>query len=379
MDSKQSVMVVLGTRPEVIKLAPVIAALRGDSSAFSTRVVFTSQHREMAASIAAAFALVPDNDLGIMTPGQTPPEVMARVIAALDPVLAAAAPGLVVVQGDTTTALAAALAAYYRQIPVAHVEAGLRTESLYNPFPEEMNRRLISRLASLHFAATDANRETLLAENVPAGSIHVTGNPVIDALRMIVESDAPPPPLVQAVRERGNRLLLLTTHRRENFGAPQHEIFRAIGSIVDAFADVEVVFPVHPNPAVTESVASWLPAHDRVHAVAPMEYPEFVRLLAASHLVLTDSGGLQEEAPALGRPVLILRTTTEREEIVRCGGARLVGIDHDAIVAEASRLLADTEAYDAMAVPRFPFGSPGASERIAGHVRDWMRRSGRPA
>ncbi len=372
MNSGQTVMVVLGTRPEVVKLAPVVGALR--ELGVDTRVVFTSQHRELAATIASAFGLVPDHDLDLMTAGQVPSQVMARVLESIDTVYAAEQPALVMVQGDTTTAVAAALAAYHRMIPVAHVEAGLRTDSIYNPFPEEMNRRLIGRIAALHFAATQANRQALLAEAVAADTVHVTGNPVIDALRHILASPQGSrlPEVARGVLDRGRRLLLLTSHRRENFGAPQQAIFQAIGDVIRDHDDVEVVLPVHPNPAVLAAVESHLPRHERVHAVAPMPYPAFLRLLASSYMVLTDSGGLQEEAPALGKPTLILRTTTERAEIVEAGSGLLVGVERSAIVAEVSRLLNNPEHYERMAVPRFPFGEGGAAPRIADVVRNWL-------
>lgn len=365
----------LGTRPEVIKLAPVVRALRARDDVPAVRVAFTSQHRELARGIAETFDLRADFDLDIMTAAQQPHQVAARVQEGLQGVLAEVRPALVMVQGDTTTAMAAAMAAFYAKIPVAHVEAGLRTDDLYNPFPEEMNRRLITRLAALHFAATHANRDALLAEGVPDAAIHVTGNPVIDAVEWILaDGRAELPEVARAVIERGNRLLLLTTHRRENFGAPQAAILRAVGSIVGMFPDVEVVFPVHPNPAVHKAVAEHLPEHSRIHRLGPLEYLAFINLLAVSHLVLTDSGGLQEEAPALGKPTLVLRTTTEREEMIAAGSGLLVGTEQDVIVSAAVALLSDDAAYRAMATPRFPFGEGGASERIAAAVADWLRR-----
>ncbi len=367
-------MVVLGTRPEVVKLAPVVRALRSRVS--SVRVAFTSQHRELARGIADVFDLRADFDLDIMTAAQQPHQVASRVQEGLQGVLADVRPALVMVQGDTTTAMAAAMAAFYGKIPVAHVEAGLRTDDPYNPFPEEMNRRLITRLAALHFAATSANYRALLAEGVSDAAIHVTGNPVIDAVEWILaDRGAELPEVAREVSMRGNRILLLTTHRRENFGAPQAAILRAVASIVEMFPDVEVVFPVHPNPIVRAAVAEHLPEHSRIHRLGPLEYPAFINLLAASHLVLTDSGGLQEEAPALGKPTLVLRTTTEREEMIAAGSGLLVGIEHDAIVSAAAALLTDDAAYRAMATPRFPFGEGGASERIAGVVVDWLLRS----
>jgi UDP-N-acetylglucosamine 2-epimerase (non-hydrolysing) len=364
----KKILVVLGTRPDAIKLAPVVRALRDRPDAFEARVLFTSQHRELAASILDYFDLAPDFDLDVMTAGQSPSDVAAKVMMRIDPILAAESPDLVLVQGDTTTAMAAALGAFHRKIPVGHVEAGLRTHDRYNPFPEEMNRRLVTQLASIHFAATDANRRALLAENVPADTIHVTGNPVIDALETIMADTRADllPQVARDVAERGNRLLLLTTHRRENFGEPQREIFEAMAAIIAEHADVEIVFPVHPNPAVREAIERHLPPHPRVHLIDPLDYPSFIHLLSKAHLVLTDSGGLQEEAPALGVPVLVLRTTTEREEMIQAGAGLLVGVRRDDITGAARGLLTDADAYRAMAVRRFPFGEGGAAGRVVG-------------
>jgi UDP-N-acetylglucosamine 2-epimerase (non-hydrolysing) len=364
---RKKIAVVLGTRPDAIKLAPVVGALRRDADAFETRVIFTSQHRDLAASILDYFDIIPDFDLEVMTEAQSPSDVAARVLERIDPILRAERPDMVLVQGDTTTAMAAALGAFHRAIPVGHVEAGLRTGDRYNPFPEEMNRRLVTQLASLHFAATEANRQALLAENVPDVSIHVTGNPVIDALHAIMADASPAltPVVAGDIASRGNRLLLLTTHRRENFGDPQREIFEAMAAIIERHDDVEIIFPMHPNPAVRAAIARHLPAHPRVHPIEPLDYPHFIHLLAKAHLVLTDSGGLQEEAPALGVPVLVLRTTTEREEMIAAGAGLLVGVRRDDIIEAASRVLNDDDAYRALAVPRFPFGAGGAGGRIA--------------
>ncbi|MEO5930224.1 MAG: UDP-N-acetylglucosamine 2-epimerase (non-hydrolyzing) [Candidatus Kapaibacterium sp.] len=367
----QRILVVMGTRPDVVKLAPVVHALRRADDRFDTRVLFTSQHRDLAASMIEYFDLRPDHDLDIMTAGQSPSGITARLLGLLDDLYEADRPDRVIVLGDTTSAMAAAMAAFHRKISVAHVEAGLRTGSRYNPFPEEMNRRLITQLADLHFAATEANRENLLRENVHPGSIHVTGNPVIDALGHILNDPAAiPPRQASEILARRNRIILLTTHRRENFGEAQQAIFAAIGGIVEEHDDVEVVFPVHPNPAVAEAIAEWLPPHPRIHCIEPLDYPAFIRLLSLAHLVLSDSGGLQEEAPALGRPLLVLRTTTERREAVDAGAAILAGVEEEAIMLHARHLLTDADAYAAMAVPRFPFGAGGAAERIV----EWLGR-----
>ncbi|MEP7217426.1 MAG: UDP-N-acetylglucosamine 2-epimerase (non-hydrolyzing) [Bacteroidota bacterium] len=365
----QRILVVMGTRPDVVKLAPVVHALRRVGDRFDTRVLFTSQHRDLAASMIEYFDLRPDHDLDIMTAGQSPSGITARLLGLLDDLYEAERPDRVIVLGDTTSAMAAAMAAFHRKISVAHVEAGLRTGSRYNPFPEEMNRRLITQLADLHFAATEANRENLLRENVHPGSIHVTGNPVIDALGHILNDPAATAPRqASEILARRNRIILLTTHRRENFGEAQQAIFAAIGAIVEEHDDVEVVFPVHPNPAVAEAIAEWLPPHPRIHCIEPLDYPAFIRLLSLASLVLSDSGGLQEEAPALGRPLLVLRSTTERREAVDAGAAILAGVEEEAIVLHARRLLTDADVYAAMAVPRFPFGAGGAAERIV----EWL-------
>jgi len=363
---RKNIIVVIATRPDIIKLAPVIRALRDDAERFGVKVLFTSQHRDLAAPLLEYFAIEPDFNLDVMTAGQSPEGVTARVLERAGEVFAGESPDWVVVQGDTTSAMASAMAAYYRKIPVAHVEAGLRTDTIYNPFPEEMNRRLITRLAGLHCAATAMNRRALLDEGVPDATIHVTGNPVIDAMSMILErDDASAPPIAREIASREHMLLLLTTHRRENFGDAQREIFRAVTAIVEEHPSVEVVFSVHPNPAVSEAIARHLPAHPRIHRIAPLDYPAFIHLLALSGLVLSDSGGIQEEAPALGKPLLILRTTTERPEAVDAGSARLVGVGFEEITAAARDILLNNERYAAMATPRFPFGEGDAAGKIA--------------
>lgn len=371
MSEPRKIVVVIGTRPDVVKLAPVIAALRRRPESCIVRVLFTSQHRQLAASILRYFDLSPDHDLDVMIAGQSLPEVTSRVLLKAGAIYDEERPDLVVVQGDTTSAMAAAMAAFYRKIPVAHVEAGLRTEQIYDPFPEEMNRRLITRLASLHLAATTANRDALLRENVPAGAIRVTGNPVIDALRGIVaDPHVEPPAVAREITGRGNRIVVLTTHRRENFGEPQREIFRAVHRVVQRHPELELVFPVHPNPAVAHAIDEYLPEHPRVHRIEPIEYPPFIRLLAMSHFAMTDSGGLQEECPALGVPTLILRATTERQEAVDAGSALLVGVACDAIVAAADQLMSDPGLYARMSVPRYPFGRGDAAERIADAIEE---------
>lgn len=358
--------VVFGTRPEAIKVAPVIAILRKQNDIALT-TVFTAQHRELAAPILDFFAIAPDVDFDIMKEAQTPADSAAAVLRHMQQHFAHNHADWVVVQGDTTTAMAAALAAFYHKIPVAHIEAGLRTHNRYNPFPEEMNRRLISSLATLHCAATQSNKANLLAEGVPDTSIAVTGNPVIDALHSIVQSKHEG--LLPFSPTLGRKLVLLTTHRRENFGEAQHQIFRAVRRLLQENDLLEIVFPVHPNPIVRGAVTQHLPPHDRLHIIDPLNYIDFIRLLHQCSFVMSDSGGLQEEAPALGKPILVLRSTTERPEILDTGTALLTGVDEQNIVSAATMLLTDEVVYARMARPTFPFGTGNAAQAILGALR----------
>lgn len=366
MSRKPGVLVVAGTRPEGIKLAPVVSALRS-SGCFDTRLAVTGQHREMLAPILQFFGLVPDYDLQLMTAGQTLSEITSRALVGLKQILDELRPELVVVQGDTTTAFAAALAAYYEKRKIAHVEAGLRTGKKYSPFPEEANRALVSRVADFHFAPTETAKRNLFAEGIRDG-VHVVGNTVIDALfsakALIAGSD-------QGVYERafeflepGRRLLLVTGHRRESFGSPFEDMCFAMKRIASSFPDVELLYPVHLNPNVRGPVERILRGTPRVHLVEPVDYPHLVWLLDRAHFVLTDSGGIQEEAPAFGKPVLVMREVTERPEGVEAGCAKLVGTDPDKIFSEAARLLTDGAAYSAMARTRSPYGDGTASQAI---------------
>lgn len=358
-----AVVVALGTRPEAIKLAPVIVRLRERGDRVVT--VATGQHRDMVASILEAFAVEVDHDLDIMQPDQSPNDVLRRTVETIEPVLRRVSPRLLLVQGDTTSALASALAAFNLRIPVGHVEAGLRSGRSDDPFPEEMNRRLISRLAALHFAPTDGNRQSLLAEGVEPESVHVTGNTVIDALEFIAGMEGEDERVGEILRSVGDRrLLLLTTHRRENFGERQRSIFAGINRLLEERDDIAIVFPVHPNPQVRAAVASTLREHPHLHIISPLDYIPFVRLMSHADLALTDSGGIQEEGPALGLPVLVLRETTERSEAVESGGARMIGTDADAIVRSVNRLLDDRKDHEEMARKRYPFGEAGAAGRI---------------
>ena len=359
MSQKKRILCVVGTRPEAIKMAPVILALQQTDWA-EPRILATAQHRQMLDQVLEVFGIVPDVDLDIMRPNQALPELTARLLSELDGVLARERPDVLLVQGDTTTVMTAALAAFYRRIDVGHVEAGLRTGDMRNPFPEEMNRVLAARLSRWHFAPTASSRDNLLAEGFDPASVHVTGNTVIDALKTVVARDLPPP---AGVRD-GERLVLVTAHRRENFGEPFREICRAVRALADAHPDIRVLYPVHPNPNVAEVAHATLSGHDRITLCAPLDYLPFVAAMKRADLILTDSGGVQEEAPALAKPVLVMRRETERPEAVSEGVVRLVGPDYDAIVSEAGRLLEDPAAYAAMAKGVSPYGDGHAAERI---------------
>jgi UDP-N-acetylglucosamine 2-epimerase len=356
MSDRRRVLVVVGTRPEAIKLAPVVLRLQAEPESFEVTVCATGQHREMLDAMLATFGIEPQIDLDLMRPGQSPNAVAQGIFGGLDPLLAETPPHWLVVQGDTTTAMAAALAAFHRRVPVAHVEAGLRTGDLAAPFPEEMNRRVVDLVAEALFAPTARSAAALRAEGVPAERIHVTGNTVVDALHWIAARQG-------AVAEDG-RLVLLTAHRRESFGEPLRRVFSAVARLADRFPDLRFVFPVHPNPQVREA-ASVLAGRRNVDLVEPASYEQLVAWLRACRLVLTDSGGILEEAPAFGKPTLVLRETTERPEGVEAGVALLVGTDEERIVAEATRLLGDDEAYASVARRANPYGDGRAAERIA--------------
>lgn len=373
MTSRKTVMLVFGTRPEAIKLAPIILALRGNPG-LDCRVCVTAQHRQMLDQVLGVFNIKPDIDLDLMKPNQGLPELTGRVLTELSGVFQSQRPDLVLVQGDTTTVFCCALAAFYSRVPVGHVEAGLRTGNLQAPWPEEGNRVLTTRLAALHFAPTEEARRNLLAEGVPASTIHVTGNTVIDALlhtlRVVKQPNA------EVLRELGSaadipsnrRCVLITGHRRESFGEGFDAICRAIGQLADRFPAVEFIYPVHLNPNVREPVQRILQASNRpnMHLLAPLSYPTFVYLMNRAHVILTDSGGVQEEAPSLGKPVLVMRETTERPEAVASGSAMLVGADGNRIIREVSRLLTDDGAYARMSCVRNPYGDGKASGRIIG-------------
>lgn len=364
MSSRVRILCTVGTRPEAIKMAPVVQALRREPWA-DVRVLATAQHREMLDQVLRLFDIDPDVDLDLMRPDQSLPELTARLITALDHTLASESPDIVLAQGDTTTVMAASLACFYRRVPFGHVEAGLRTWDYDNPFPEEMNRVVAGRLARWHFAPTVGARANLLREGTPDERIFVTGNTVIDALLQVAAREIP----LGVDLDPARRLVLVTAHRRESFGAPFEDLCRAIRAIADRNPDVEVLYPVHPNPNVRRTVGRVLGDHPRIRLTEPLDYGPFVMAMKRAYLVLTDSGGVQEEAPALARPVLVMRVETERPEAVQAGVVRLVGTDFTAITTEAQRLLDDPHAYRAMARGISPYGDGQAAGRIVAALR----------
>lgn len=366
----KKVLVVFGTRPEAIKMAPVVKMLQ-QCSELEVSVCVTAQHRQILDQVLGLFDISPDYDLDLMRPNQTLVEITSAVLAGVTDVINVFCPDLVLVHGDTTTSFAAALASFYRKIPVGHVEAGLRTGDIYSPFPEEMNRQFTGRLASFHFAPTLAAQGNLLKEGVPEDSIWVTGNTVIDALVEVVDKISSCPELTLAVREKmawlessSKKLILVTGHRRENFGSGIEGVCRALLRLA-AEHDVEIVYPVHPNPNVMEPVYRILANVGNVHLIEPLEYLSFVYLMSKAYLIITDSGGVQEEAPSLGKPVLVMRETTERPEAVAAGTVRIVGVDENIIYNEAHQLLVDVNHYRQMSTAHNPYGDGKSAERIA--------------
>lgn len=376
MNDKPVVLIIFGTRPEAIKLFPVVHAL-GAREDVNVRLLVTGQHRQMLDQVLEIGEISPDHDLNVMAPDQTLDSLTAKLLTGIGEVMDAEKPSRVVVQGDTATAMVGALAAYYRKIPVSHVEAGLRSHNIYQPWPEEVNRKIIGTIADQHFAPTDVSAAALHAEAVPGNGIYVTGNTVIDALYWVTAKIETHPELVAGLSEyetrfRGKRIIGVTTHRRENFGEGMENIASALEQIA-ARDDVAIVFPVHLNPNVRKVMNARLGANSNIAMIEPLDYPHFARLLAISHIMLTDSGGVQEEAPALGKPVLVMRDTTERPEGVTAGTAKLVGTDKDRIISEIFTLLDDEAAYSTMARAHNPFGDGKAAIRIAGLVADACR------
>ncbi len=362
----KKVMLAFGTRPEAIKMCPLVNELKSRSDEFETVVTVTGQHREMLDQVLRVFGVVPDYDLAIMKPGQTLFDVTCDVLLKIKTVIEEEKPDVVLVHGDTTTSFAAALACFYLQIPVGHVEAGLRTHNIYSPWPEEFNRQVVDIITEYYFAPTEASKQNLLDEGKPEEKIWVTGNTGIDALNTTVKEDYKHPELEWAV---GSHLILITAHRRENLGEPMHQMFRAIRRVMEEHPNTKAIYPVHMNPKVREAAHAELDGFDRLHIIDPLEVLDFHNFLAASHLILTDSGGIQEEAPSLGKPVLVMRDTTERPEGVAAGTLKLVGTDEGVIYREFSRLLSDEGEYAAMSHASNPYGDGHASERIANALR----------
>lgn len=369
MIEKRKILTVFGTRPEAIKMAPLALQLAEDAR-FEASVCVTAQHREMLDQVLALFELEPQYDLDLMRPGQDLTDVTTSILQGMKNILDDFQPDMVLVHGDTATTFATTLAAYYRQIPVGHVEAGLRTGNLYSPWPEEANRKLTGALATCHFAPTEISRNNLLAEGIDEGNVHVTGNTVIDALLEVVRKLDTSPKLAPAQRQRfpfledDKRLVLVTGHRRESFGGGFERICQALAETAKAHPDVQIVYPVHLNPNVQDPVKHYLAEIDNVYLIEPQDYLPFVFLMNRADIILTDSGGIQEEAPSLGKPVLVMRDTTERPEAVDAGTVKLVGTNVDTITGELTRLLTDADAYNAMSFAHNPYGDGKACQRI---------------
>ncbi|MDO4793468.1 MAG: UDP-N-acetylglucosamine 2-epimerase (non-hydrolyzing) [Filifactor alocis] len=365
---KLKVFNVFGTRPEAIKMAPLVKELQGREE-IDCKVLVTAQHREMLDSVLELFEITPDFDLNIMKHGQSISDITSRVLYGAGEIFAAEQPDIVLVHGDTTTTFASALAAFYQKIPVGHVEAGLRTGNIYSPYPEEMNRKLTGSLATYHFSPTVMNRDNLLRENVDEEKILITGNTVIDALLSVTnreysfEDEA-----IDKIDESKYRTVLLTCHRRENWGEPMEAIFSAIADLTKKHEDIMVVFPMHKNPLVRELAQKHMGGNDRILLIEPLDYEPFANLMKKSHLILTDSGGIQEEAPGLGKPVLVLRTETERPEAVQAGTVKLAGVTKEEVFALTDLLLSDKEEYEKMAQAVNPYGDGQASKRIADYL-----------
>lgn len=367
---KKKVLLVFGTRPEAIKMAPLVLALKADER-FDTKVAVTAQHREMLDQVMECFNLTADYDLNMMKHGQTLSDITSGALKGLQAIIAEEKPDIVLVHGDTTTTFAGALAAFYEQVPVGHVEAGLRTGDKYAPYPEEINRRLTGQLADYHFAPTETARQNLLACGVADEQIFVTGNTVIDALLQTVEAGCDLADYIDAPVDWNKRILLLTCHRRENWGKPMEEIFAAMAKLAEEFADdLEIVCPVHKNPAVRALAQQLMGDVPNIHLIEPLEYRPFAKLQSVSHLVVTDSGGMQEEAPALGKPVLVLREVTERPEAIAAGTARLIGNSYQSVYDGVKQLLTDDAVYARMAHAANPYGDGHAAEYIRDILAD---------
>ena len=366
------VLLAFGTRPEAIKMAPLVKVLQAQPERFETIVAVTGQHRQMLDQVLAAFKITPDIDLSLMKAGQTLYDVTSDVLLGMKTVLEQQQPDIVLVHGDTTTTFATALAAFYQQIPVGHVEAGLRTYDIYSPFPEEFNRQATGNIATIHFAPTEVAKAHLIQEKKKAETIYVTGNTAIDALQTTVSANYSHP-MLDWVDD--DKMILLTAHRRENLGEPMKNMFKAIRRIVEEHADLKVIYPVHLNPVVQEAAAEILGNHERIRLIEPLEVLDFHNFLNQAHIILTDSGGIQEEAPSLGKPVLVMRDTTERPEGVAAGTLKLVGTNEATIYQEFKTLLTDEMAYATMSQAANPYGDGTASEQIADRIFEYFKNN----
>ena len=367
---KLKIMVVFGTRPEAIKMAPLVLELQKQKETIETITVVTAQHRQMLDQVLETFKVVPDYDLDIMGKSQTLLEITSKILDKLDPIIKKEKPDMVLVHGDTTTTFAASLVAFYNQVSIGHVEAGLRTFDKYSPYPEEMNRQMTDNLADLYFAPTSESKDNLLKENHPEYSIVVTGNTAIDALKLTVQEEYHHEVLDQV--DPAKKVILVTMHRRENQGAPMRAVFGALREMVDQEPNIEVVYPVHLSPAVQEAANDLLGEHDRIHLIAPLDVLDFHNLASRSYFIMSDSGGVQEEAPSLGKPVLVLRDTTERPEGVRAGTLKLVGTDPAVVKSTMTELLTNEHLYLEMANARNPYGDGRASERIVQAIKHYF-------
>lgn len=365
------VMSIFGTRPEAIKMAPLVKELEKRKEIESI-VCVTAQHREMLDQVLNTFDIKPDYDLNIMKQGQSLADVTTRALVGLEDVIKEVKPDIVLVHGDTTTTFAGALAAFYNQVAIGHVEAGLRTYDKYSPYPEEMNRQMVDRLSDMYFAPTEISKDNLLKENIDESKIYITGNTAIDAMSTTVDENYTHPELDWI--NAGERMILLTAHRRENLGEPMRHIFRAIKRVVDEFSDVKVIYPIHMNPRVREVANEVFGDADRVKLIEPLEVFDFHNFQNKSYIILTDSGGIQEEAPSLGKPVLVLRDTTERPEGIKAGTLKLVGTDEDVIYEETKKLLLDKKAYEKMSKASNPYGDGHASERIVDAIIEYFNK-----
>ncbi|MBZ2068721.1 UDP-N-acetylglucosamine 2-epimerase (non-hydrolyzing) [Streptococcus sanguinis] len=373
---KIKVMVVFGTRPEAIKMAPLVIELKKQADLFETTTVVTAQHRQMLDQVLETFKIEPDYDLDIMGKNQTLTDITVKILHKLDDILKENKPDIMLVHGDTTTTFAASLAAFYNQVRIGHVEAGLRTWNKYSPFPEEMNRQMTDSLTDLYFAPTDQSKANLLKENHPEEMVFVTGNTAIDALKLTVQADYQHEVLDRI--DPARKMILVTMHRRENQGEPMRRVFRTLRQIVDAHDDVEIVYPVHLSPAVQEAAREILSDNEKIHLIEPLDVLDFHNIAAKSYFIMSDSGGVQEEAPSLGKPVLVLRDTTERPEGVEAGTLKLVGTETQAVAEAMEALLTDESLYQEMAQASNPYGDGKASERIAQAIAHYFKQKARP-